>query len=110
MVEQVLGKLKEFTLPKTVTINVTQEELYTSSDEVTGSFNALARRLADLEKREKALKAEYEKAKAVIVVLTQYATDRGADARNVMEQRAQAEEQQAAAAAAKEALVPKPNR
>lgn len=94
MVEQVLGKLKEHTLPKTVTINVTQEDLYSQSDAVSTNFNAVARRLADLLERERKIKAEYEKAREVLMVLMQYATDRGADARNV--QAAQAAQEGAA--------------
>lgn len=80
MVDQVLAKLKKFTMPKVVNINISQEALYSSSDRISSNFNAVARRLVGLQNRHDTLKREYTKAQDVIGILTTYATERTADA------------------------------
>lgn len=80
MVEQVLDKLKTKTTPRLVSINITQEGLYNTSEHMSEDFNGNARRIKGLEDRARQIEAELTKAKEVLNVLTQYATDRTADA------------------------------
>lgn len=80
MVEQVLDKLKTKTTPRLVTINITQEGLYNTSEHMSEDFNGNARRIVGLKDRMETLESELVKAREVLNVLTQYATDRTADA------------------------------
>jgi len=80
MVEQVLDKLKTRTTPRLVNINITQEGLYTTSERMSEDFNGNARRIKGLQDRTVQIEGELTKAKEVLNVLTQYATDRSADA------------------------------
>lgn len=81
MVEQVLTKLNERTVPSLVQINMTQESLYNVSDHMSQDFNAVARRLTGLQQRAGSLTKELSMAKEVLNILTQYAVDRSADAK-----------------------------
>jgi hypothetical protein len=80
MVEQVLDKLKTKTTPRLVNINITQESLYNTSEHMSEDFNGNARRIKGIQDRAGLLEKELTKAKEVLNVLTQYATDRAADA------------------------------
>jgi len=101
MVEQVLDKLKTRTTPRLVNINITQEGLYTTSEKMSEDFNGNARRIKGLQDRTEQIESELTKAKEVLNVLTQYATDRSADASAA----APAETAPEEAAAAPEALM-----